>query len=1261
MIRTIPLLVIVLLLANNLQAQNNIKGSITEHISGEPVLFANIKVYRNGTFITGTATDENGNFELQHLDPGNYDLDISHIAYKNLKYTNVEVSSVGEARVNIKLKSGTDMDVYEFVEHVVPIFTSGEADDHVVNDKVIEKLPGTTIADVMKTAPNMGYQDDGKDEFNVNATRSNATRYVVNGMLMWGTPRLPKSAIQELAVMSSGLSARYGDVTGAVINLTTKSGASKLQGSFDYLSSGYKLGEKVYGLDAFAHNQLEFSLLGPLLKKNDSTTIASFFVGGNLRHQVDPQPSILGTWSVKDEKLAELRDEPLRFDQETGGTILNHEFLRLSDLEKSKTRQDVAAKGANIVTKIDFKTSPTTTLSLGGLLDLNQSRNDFYRSTSGNIITGNLFHNTLMNTSANPDLYNNSWQAYMKFRHDFVDTSRNKMGNIDAAYYTIQLSYQQRNRGRQDFRHRDRLFDYGYVGKFKTYQRRTYAAGFDSLLQTNGLIHQTFEDTLVTFEASDINEDMARITESYYQLYGYEGFDENGNVIYNRDLAKDALKNLDNLQQGGALRNGDEVFNGRGVYSMWRTPANVYQDYQNSRENQFRISANGYLKIKDHTINVGLEYEQRNQRAYQVNQPRRLWEIGRQLMNNHITNLDISNPIVEYVFDQPTIDYNRLNASPGEYMGQIDPNEFQSFFDYNVRKNLGLDPDGVDYVDFDNYDPKTYSISYFSADELLNNGSSLVSYYGYDHHGNKIKKYDSNWLSDFFTKTDEFGNFQRAIAPYRPIYTAAYIEDKISMKDLIVRVGLRIDRFDANQSVIADPYVLFPTVKAGDDLSPYIDSDANIRIPENIGSDYVVYVNDLQNPTSIVGFRDGHTWYNAEGSEIQDASILETASGIAPLLVDNSKTRGQDIDASSFKDYKPQIKVMPRISFAFPITDKAEFFAHYDILTKRPSAGARLNPVNFYFIESIGANPISHGNLKPEQTIDYEIGFKQKLNPFSAMTISGYYREMRNLVNVMNLTQAFPNAYITYENLDFATAKGFTFSYDLRAKKNFSANVSYTLQFAEGTGSSETSGLGLARTGKPNLRTNVPLSFDQRHAISGYVDYRYEEGKEYNGPVLNINGKKVKLFANMGTAITMNMSSGRPYTAGANVSSTGLFSSQRPIVDGSINGSRLPWQFLFSNTIDRRIKLKGKDNKTLNEAVIYLQIDNIFNMKNIISVYQFTGNPDDDGYLTEATFQNDINSQTDTDSFRELYQLKVNNGAMYALPRRMKLGFRFNF
>jgi hypothetical protein len=165
-----------------------------------------------------------------------------------------------------------------------------------------------------------------------------------------------------------------------------------------------------------------------------------------------------------------------------------------------------------------------------------------------------------------------------------------------------------------------------------------------------------------------------------------------------------------------------------------------------------------------------------------------------------------------------------------------------------------------------------------------------------------------------------------------------------------------VDRLDLNQSVLKDEYVLFPTVKAGENEAQTLadNMEGNYSVPNNVGEDYVVYVDNVQNPTEIVGYRDGSTWYNADGNEIVSGDALAGATGIAPLLVDKENTRSSDINVSSFEDYTPQINVMPRIAFSFPINDEALFFAHYDVLTRRPTANgsqtsARLNLNSYYF------------------------------------------------------------------------------------------------------------------------------------------------------------------------------------------------------------------------------------------------------------------------------------------------------------------------
>ncbi len=787
---------------------------------------------------------------------------------------------------------------------------------------------------------------------------------------------------------------------------------------------------------------------------------------------------------------------------------------------------------------------------------------------------------------------------------------------------------------------------------------------YDPILRRYGYKMDNWNDVFVQFEPGTQNSALARYTSLVYERY---------------TDAKGYYDRKDNIMLNGGLLNGGQ--GAPSVYGLWAGYGNVQNrpfadPYEKSRTDQLGLDFKISTDIGSHEIKFGLSYEQKASRYYSVGASS-LWQLMRDLTNSHITQLDFSRPeavmLDGYYMD--TINYPRL------YDGAS-----QRFFDKQLRSALGLDVAGTEWIDIDSYDRTNNTISYyddngvrhdgtlsrkidldmFSPDELLNSGSYYVTNYGYDYSGNILKNKPA--FNDFFNDKDGNGNFARLTPAYEPIYVAGYIQDKFAFKDLIFNVGVRVDRFDANQMVLKDPYLLYPSYNAGQLRNNTSLIPDGQDIPSNIGNDYTVYVDNYNAPGSITGYRSGSVWYNSEGVEVEDPNAsLDAGNGVSPYLENPEDTR---VNPSVFKDYEPEINVMPRIAFSFPISDEALFFAHYDVLKQRPRGNARLNPMDYYFMQSSGGGTTFYDNpnLKPEQTIDYELGFQQKLGATSSLILSAFYREVRDQIQAYRFTGAYPKTYYSFNNIDFGTIKGVTLTYDLRRTKNIRLKASYTLQFAEGTGSDASFAQSLIISGQPNLRTLIPFNYDRRHAFNIMLDYRFGEGKNYSGPTTTKKSKdgsdKVKTIQwlkNTGVNFTLNGGSGTPYTKSSRIYPS--LTNNGRIIQGSINGARKPAMFRVDMRLDKDIVLNlGKgENKKKTYLNVYLQVLNLFNTMNILNVYAATGNPDDDGYLEADEWQTVINNKTDSEAYRNMYRMRLYSPYNYSAPRQIRLGLEFNF
>jgi hypothetical protein len=217
-------------------------------------------------------------------------------------------------------------------------------------------------------------------------------------------------------------------------------------------------------------------------------------------------------------------------------------------------------------------------------------------------------------------------------------------------------------------------------------------------------------------------------------------------------------------------------------------------------------------------------------------------------------------------------------------------------------------------------------------------------------------------------------------------------------------------------------------------------------------------------------------------------------------------------------------------------------------------------------------------------------------------------------------------------------------------QKNVSLRASYTLQFANATGSDPTTGISLINAGQPNLRTTLPTNSDQRHAFSIILDYRFSSGKNYNGP----KWFGTDFLANAGVNFTVNSGSGTPYTR-RDVTSNKVI--------GSINGSVMPWRTTINMKIDKSFMLKFGSGETRKNADlnVYLDISNLLNTMNIYGVYSATGNPDDNAYLTSSRGISQIGGAYDANAFINYYNMMLDNPSHYNLPRQIRLGVILSF
>jgi outer membrane receptor protein involved in Fe transport len=211
-------------------------GKVTDEQGGVlPGVTVTVRQLDTNTTRTGV-TESNGQYYLPNLPAGRYELTMELAGFGPAKRE--IVLRVGqEATLDVGLKIGALAESV-LVSGVSALVETRATVGSLIDRREIDSLPtiGRDFADLAKLAPGvtssgqaaMGFSASGQRQFQNNVFVDGAS----NAMQFYGlqSESYPQDWVQEFQVMTNGFSAEFGQATGAVLNVITRSGTNTVQG-----------------------------------------------------------------------------------------------------------------------------------------------------------------------------------------------------------------------------------------------------------------------------------------------------------------------------------------------------------------------------------------------------------------------------------------------------------------------------------------------------------------------------------------------------------------------------------------------------------------------------------------------------------------------------------------------------------------------------------------------------------------------------------------------------------------------------------------------------------------------------------------------------------------------------------------------------------------------------------------------------------------------------------------------------------------------
>ncbi len=538
-----------------------ITGKIVDSKDKAPLTGATIKV--NGTN-QGANSDENGEYTILNVDVGTYVVTATYIGYDLQSIPDVKVSADLTTTVNFALKTTGSEIVTELIEIVGKRNAiSPDQSGQIIDKEFIDNSGIRGIENIASTTAGV-VQDEKGTNVNIRGGRTNETAVIIDGVLTTNplngksSAFVGNSTLEELAVLTGGFSAEYGNVLSGVINVTTKGGTDIYTGSIEGITDQFS-GKSI----SQGYNVYNFSFGGPLIPSKKLSRFINFYAGV--------------------ERDFSLVDNPVWISDQLG--LNNNVLPGFSNSRWSgngKLNVDLQELNKKLPIQLKFGTN---------ISDTHRRR----------YINGNM----LYNFASNPEILEKNNQYYGKVNHQISP----------KVFYEVQLNYFKVSSDEQDPNFKDNFYMYGAANGGANPPADPHLYG---LFSVPGTVRNNFAKSTTSYWEGNLNM-TAQVkrneikfggsykyhTLRYYQLYplktsNYAGIRDRGN--------RDSLKTVfDNLLQadyyGYNFDNTGEVDNGVDGAKHPIIGAVYLQDK---------------VEFKDFTLNAGIRWDYLDANSWRI-------------------------------------------------------------------------------------------------------------------------------------------------------------------------------------------------------------------------------------------------------------------------------------------------------------------------------------------------------------------------------------------------------------------------------------------------------------------------------------------------------------------------------------------------------------------------------------------------------------------------------------------------------------------